>query len=262
MSVQVIGLCHEGPDNALPGAATAPALLRWGAESAEARSLFQQRAAPAVDDHGDKPFLGLAPDDALDAMESALGALDPARPFLVLGGDHAVTLPILRWHLRTGAPAPRVIHLDAHLDRRSVHEGVRASHATVIKRVEELLGPQRVASFGVRSRAPEEPWDEARCFAYDVAAPLERWLAGIDPATPLYLTLDLDVLDPGAMPAVSNPEPGGIDARALFEALALLRGRLAGADLVELVPTAAPPAAAAQQAGIVYRELLVALAGS
>ncbi len=259
-SVQVLGLCYEGCDNRVPGAATAPSLIRWGLEGAEYYSLLQHQALPPLQDHGDRPFFDFSPEHAVEAMAAVLSdRLDPNQPFLVLGGDHLITLAVLRWLTNQPHQHPWLLHLDAHADRRDTHEGHRLSHATVIRRVEELLGAPRVLSFGIRAQAPEETWEAQRVHTFEVLEPLTRFLEQVGPDEPIYLSFDLDVLDPGIMPAVSNPEPGGIginEAAAVFQRLS---GHLVGADLVELVPTATFPHPAAQHAGSIYRELLIAL---
>lgn len=259
-AVEVLGLGREGRDNAVGGAAAGPGMIRWGLESAETHSLWQRRNLPPWRDNGDRYLYDRTPDGAVEAMAEAITEAASGAPLLVLGGDHLVSLPAVRHNLRRH-PGLRVVHLDAHLDQRDRHEGERLSHATVMRRIDELAKGPRVASFGVRSRAPEEAWENERFFARQVAAPLARWLEGPGRSAPLYLSVDLDVLDPGLMPAVSNPEPGGIGMAELVEAFKLLRGRLVGADLVELVPTATTPAASAQVAGVVMRELMIALAG-
>ncbi len=258
-AVNVIGLCWEGADNAAGGAATAPALIRWGAEDAETYSLHQRQEMPPVRDHGDLSLFGLQPDEAIQAIAARIEQISLDEPLLAIGGDHLVSLPVVS-AIHKQAPLDWIVHLDAHLDRRRSHGGVELSHASVIHHISSLADAPRVYSFGIRSRAPEEPWDDA-IMNSQLLAPLQAFLDGPDSAGRGYLSLDLDVLDPGVMPCVSNPEPGGIAAAELISALAALRGRIVAADLVELVPTIQAPATSARTAGIIYRELLIALAG-
>jgi len=258
-AVQLLGLCYEGDDNAVGGAATGPAWMRWGLETIETFSLWQDAAVPALADEGDRYFLHLPPAAAVDAMAKSLQRLlTPQAPFCILGGDHLITLPVVQWAL-AAHPELAVVSLDAHLDRRTTHGGVDLSHATVMTHVAKLIGPERLYTLGVRSRAPEEPWDRATMYTRNVAAPLAQLLAGPLAERPIYLSLDLDVLDPALMPAVSNAEAGGIDFAELAYALRLLRGRLIGADVVEFVATAAAPIPAAEIAATALRETLISI---
>ena len=145
-----------------------------------------------------------------------------------------------------------VVHFDAHLDRRDVFFGNRWSHATVIKRIEEIVGPEKVLTFGYRSKAPEE---KETGYPFHVLEHLKRILPQIDKK--IYLTVDLDVLDPSEFLAVSNPEPGGISFWELQESITLLKGRLIAADIVEFNPLSAPLVFPAVTAALLLRELLI-----
>lgn len=260
-AIQLIGFCFEGTENAVAGAATGPSMMRWGMLSTEEHSLAQDSGLPEYDDLGDRYFPGLLGEAACDAMQYALASELRPEPYLLLGGDHFVTLPSIRYLVEQRGITPWVVHFDAHLDQRDTYLGGTHTHATVLRRVEEVVGPGRVRSFGIRARAAEEPWDAGRFHPWRVAKPLRTFIEQEAGDAPIYLTFDLDVFDPGLLPAVSNPEPGGIGFAEALDALALLRGRLVAADLVELVPTKQTPSTSAQIAGVVLRELLIALAG-
>ncbi len=197
---------------------------------------------------------------ALDAIEEGIGAiLEEHGALLALGGEHLVTLPLVRAYMDRW-PRLVVFHLDAHMDLRDEYEGLRLSHATVMRRVwEEVEG--RVYQLGIRSGTREE-WafsrESCRLCPYSLDA-LEGFLEEAGNA-PIYLTLDLDVLDPGFLPGTGTPEGGGITPGELFSALPLFKGRnLVGADVVELSPIHDPSGASTVLAAKVVRELLLLL---
>jgi agmatinase len=183
-------------------------------------------------------------------------------PF-ILGGEHTVTV------FSSGVFRDAfIVQLDAHRDLRDEYMGDRICHATVMRRILERVSPDRVVQLGVRSWSKdEEEWlrgrgiraytaEEVSADPGGVAREVERAIGD----GRVYLTIDLDVLDPAFAPAVSTPEPGGI---SVTDALKLLRriGRLnlAGADLVELVPQYDSGASAFAATRLIY-ELLAALA--
>ncbi len=189
-------------------------------------------------------------------------AADGKLPF-ILGGEHTVTV----FSSEVFGDA-FIVQLDAHRDLRDEYMGDRICHATVMRRILERVPPDRVVQLGVRSWSKdEEEWlrgrdiraytaEEVSADPGGVAREVERAIGD----GRVYLTIDLDVLDPAFAPAVSTPEPGGI---SVTDALKLLRriGRLnlAGADLVELVPQYDSGASAFAAARLIY-ELLAAMA--
>ena len=254
----VFGIPFEGKGNFLSGASLGPQKIRWALESIEFYSIYQRAPMPEYIDIGDLyPGADSEPEEALKKIETAIDkVLEGGYPFLALGGDHLITYPLVKSAGRIWDDI-HILHIDAHLDRRDTFEGRYFSHATVIRRLEELIGEDRICSFGYRSRGPEE--NEPACGKpFRVLKPLmtqlEKWKD-----RPLYLTLDLDVLNPSEFPAVTNPEPGGISFMELLEVIKLLRGRIIGADMVEFNPLAAPGNHSAVTAAVLMREILIAL---
>lgn len=182
-------------------------------------------------------------------------------PFL-LGGEHLLTLAAVE-ALLPRHPDLVVVQFDAHADLRDTYAGEALSHATVMRRVAELLPPGRVFQFGVRSATPEElAWarQRTRLFPGEVLAPLREVLADLSRA-PLYVTVDVDVADPAHAPGTSTPEPGGVTARELLAAVTALRGcRVVGFDLVEVCPPADPADVAALLAARIVRDALLCFA--
>ncbi|HEY8449517.1 MAG TPA: arginase family protein, partial [Bacillota bacterium] len=146
---------------------------------------------------------------------------------------------------RSGAASgsPAVVVFDAHADLRDDYLGERLSHATVTRRLAELVGPENLYLLGVRSgSAAEIAWGRKHVRWFEGALPeaataAARELAG----RPVYVSVDIDVLDPAEAPGTGNPEPGGVSFATLVEALDALRGcPIAGADLVEVAPPLDP----------------------
>lgn len=164
---------------------------------------------------------------------------DGKLPFL-LGGEHTLTL----FSTRTLDNA-FVIQLDAHRDLRDEYMGDRVCHATVVRRILDRVPAERVIQLGVRSWSKEEEeWLKSRALrAYtpeEISRDLEGVLKDVERSVgsgSLYLTIDLDVLDPAFAPAVGTPEPGGLSVAEVLKIVRRLSGlNLAGVDIVELVP--------------------------
>ena len=179
---------------------------------------------------------------------------------LSLGGDHSVTLPILRAYGRA-FPDLTVIQLDAHADLYDSFEGDRFSHACPFARIMEEQLATRLIQLGIRTLSGEQAavrdrfGVETHCMAD--GEPVIPSLRG-----PVYLSLDLDVLDPAFGPGVSHHEPGGLSTRAVLGLLRPLRGRLVGADIVELNPDRDIQNVTAMVAAKFAREILAMLIAS
>ncbi len=208
-----------------------------------------------------EPELPVSPDDAMAAVR-ALGEslVRRDRLLLSLGGEHSVTYPLVEAH-RGIWPDLCVLQLDAHADMRADYMGSRHNHACPMRRIMET--GVHVTSVGVRSMDSTEreflDSDTSRIWpAHEVAGRLAERAAEIVESLPsprVYLTVDLDGLDPSVVPAVGTPVPGGL---GWYETLALLR-RLAvthdivGADVVELSPRDELHLADAAAARLVYK---------
>jgi len=246
--IQVLGLPTEGKENFLKGVALAPAFIRWAFAGIEDASFHQGGAVlEGFEDLGDLPFIVEEPDgwNRLERIRENLPEnLRP--PFLLLGGDHLVSLVGVEIALRQ-YPNLWVVHLDAHLDARRQYLGDAYSHATVMHRISRMVD-NRILSVGVRSRAPEESptWEV-------LSHPDPGRLASLQ--EPVYLTVDMDVF--AEFPCVSNFEPGGLSFGDFLELLRAIPRPVAG-DIVEYNPLAGPPACASF-AAVVFREILLAL---
>lgn len=263
--VALLGAGFDGTASFRPGARFGPSAIRAASDGIETYSPYLRRDLVedcAVADRGD---LELPPGDT-DAVLRAIGdgvravLDDDCVPFL-LGGEHLVTLPALQ------AVAERhedlcVLHLDAHADLRDDYLGNPLSHATVLRRVAEVAGFDRLRQVGIRSGTREE---FALMERHGTLVPsfartdLEAAIASFEDR-PIYVTCDLDVFDPAHLPGTGTPEPGGIDFHAFVTLLKLLDGKnIVAADVVELAPMLDPSGCSAVLAAKVVRELLMCI---
>lgn len=181
-------------------------------------------------------------------------------PFMI-GGEHLVTLGAVRAAVKH-YPDLHILHLDAHADLREDYLGVALSHACVLRRCHELTGDGRIHQFGIRSGDREEfLWGKKHVnmtpFTLNGLADTVKRLG----RTPVYFTLDLDILDPSVFPGTGTPEPGGVSFEALREAVTLIGKelRVIGADVNELSPHYDQSGASTAVACKIIRELLLAL---
>ena len=181
-------------------------------------------------------------------------------PFMI-GGEHLVTLGSVRAAAEK-YPDLHIIHFDAHADLREDYLGVQYSHACVLRRCWELLGDDRIYQFGIRSGDREEfRWAreghvKMHKFNLDGLAEVIEKLQG----KPVYITLDLDVLDPSVFPGTGTPEAGGVTFMQLLHAIRLVsETKIVGADLNELAPMLDQSGVSTATACKVLRELLLSL---
>ncbi len=248
------------------GSDIAPEAIRIASDSIETYSPFLDMDLEDLpfSDAGDVDISGKPLEEALDDIErTADGLANMGGRIIALGGEHTVTLPLVK-ALNRMYPDLVLIHADAHTDLRDQYEGSALNHATVIKRISEMIGPDRLIQMGIRSGTREEfVWmrKNGTLIRWEPSSSKElyRRVAG----RPVYFTLDLDVLDPACLHATGNPEPGGWfyqDLERLFELF--LKMRIVAADVVELNPKLDPSQMGAITAAKIVRELILILGKS
>jgi len=249
-----------------PGTRFGPAAVRsesFGIETYSPHLGLDLETDARVHDAGDLELPFGAPDGALGMIEAkAAEIFDAGKTPAMLGGEHLVTLGAVRAAERR-FPGLRIIHFDAHADLREDYLGVRLSHACVMRRCHDLLGDGRIWQFGIRSGTREE-------FAFMRAGRVKtepfsaKTLADLafPEGTPVYLTVDLDVLDPSEFPGTGTQEAGGLGFRELLAALfdVFARFRVVAFDNVELSPHLDPTGRSTALACKLLREELLALA--
>lgn len=190
---------------------------------------------------------------SLEAIEAAVAEIgqNNSKP-LLLGGEHLITYPALK-ALKGRFEGIQIVHFDAHCDLRDEYEGQRLSHATVMKRVSDL-GGSKVFSIGIRSGTRQE-FEEVLL----VGSP-QLLAARLAREKPIYVTFDMDVLDPSCAPGVTTPEPGGLSFNEVMEYFSVLKGRdIIGADIVELSPDYDTTLVSSISAAKIAREMLMLL---
>ncbi len=192
---------------------------------------------------------------ALDEIQSAVDRLlEQGAYVLALGGDHAITLPILKAYAKTYGRLS-ILQLDAHPDLYDEFDGNRYSHACPFARILEQELAVRLVQVGIRTMNPHQR-AQAERFGVEVFTMQDRaWQKGLHFDGPVYLSLDMDVLDPGFAPGVGHPEPGGLATRDVLDLIQTLRGPLVGADIVELNPKRDPVGITAMAAAKLLKEI-------
>jgi agmatinase len=247
-----------------PGSRFGPKAVREVSEAVEEYSFYQDKDLREVDffDAGDLylPF-GNVP-KSLELIRSAVAGIyrDGKTP-LMIGGEHLVSWPAIEY-LADQYPDLRVIHLDAHTDLRAAYLGEAYSHASVIRLVADKLGPGRVYQFGIRSGDKpdfEYAKTNTRLYPEELLAPFSSCIQELQ-AIPLYVTIDIDVLDPAFAPGTGTPESGGIFPKELFSFITQLANlNVIGADLVEIAPAYDPTGATQVLGAKLVRELVLSL---
>ena len=176
------------------------------------------------------------------AMQSILdytrSIVADGKKFMMVGGEHLVSYPTIQ-SVYEQYPDLHIIHLDAHTDLRDEFLGEKLSHATVIRRCHDFLGDGRIFQFGIRS-GTEEEFNWAKEHTHLEQFTLQTLKETVEKLkdVPVYITIDLDVLDPSIFPGTGTPEPGGITYRELLEAIGHFQTlkNIVAADVVELSP--------------------------
>lgn len=203
---------------------------------------------------------------SLELAEEAAGFLfaDGKVP-CVMGGDHLVTYPLVR-AASVKYPDLAVVQFDAHADLREGYAGEELSHATVMRRVIELVGPKSLYQLGIRSGTADE-FSFARANTYLRTCPrpgeAAREASTVVDALkgrPVYVTLDIDVVDPAFAPGTGTPEPGGWSSADLLEAIRVIcRANVVGFDVVEVLPAYDHSDRTALLAAKVLREVMLSV---
>jgi agmatinase len=260
----VYGIPFEGRVNLRKGADGGPRDLRLASDSIETYSPWVERDLEdlALADIGDCELPdGASPREQLDAARDEIAAW--WRPGLIpfmLGGDHTATVPVMEV-LAPHVPDLRILQLDAHPDTREEFLGERYNYASAMARVMDVVDAQRVFQVGMRTGSKEE-YVNRRPHFYPVLAghPVDvvRALLPELRAHPLYVTIDVDVLDPSEAPGTGSPEPGGLRVPELLEIVRMLAGcRIIGGDLVEVAHAWDPSGRTGIAASWVIREAML-----
>jgi agmatinase len=251
--IAVVGIPFDSGVSYRPGARFGPAHVREASRLLRPYNPAQDVSPFATQQVADAGDLAVNPfhiDEAVDQIEAgALALAEHADRLVTIGGDHTIALPLLRAVAAKHGPVA-VLHFDAHLDTWDTYFGAPVTHGTPFRRASEEGLIDLTASMHVGTRGPlygvEDLSDDARLgFAivtsedleeHGVAAAIERIRDRIGDA-PLYISIDIDVLDPAHAPGTGTPEAGGLTSRELLRIIrSLADRRIVGADVVEVAP--------------------------
>ena len=251
----LLGCPLDATSSFRPGTRFAPESIRKASWTLETYSPYLKADLDEIAFH-DAGNIELRQGDlsfSLEAIEAAVAEIgqNGSKP-LLLGGEHLITYPALK-ALKGRFEGIQIVHFDAHCDLRDEYEGQRLSHATVMKRVSEL-GGSKIFSIGIRSGTRRE-FEEVLL----VGSP-ELLAARLILEKPIYVTFDMDVLDPSCAPGVTTPEPGGLSFNEVMEYFSVLKGKdIIGADIVELSPDYDTTLVSSISAAKIAREMLMLL---
>lgn len=263
--IVLFGAPFDSTTSFRPGARFGPAAMRHESFGLETYSPYQDKDLEdiAVFDSGDLELCFGSSEAALaDITARAQEILADEKFPLLLGGEHLVTLGAVRAVLEK-YPDLHIVHFDAHADLRDDYLGAQLSHACVLRRCHDLIGDGRIHQFCIRSGEREEfrfasQHTDMHPFTFDGLSELAEHLKQTQ--VPVYLTIDLDCLDPSAFPGTGTPEAGGVSFLQLLDAIrTITQGNIVAADVNELAPMLDTSGVSTATACKVLRELLLAL---
>lgn len=236
--IALVGIPFDERSSYARGASKAPPIIRsaWHSPSS---NLFSENGTlvddSIVQDAGDVVFNSV--EDAFSTIEKKVDTLlrMGLRP-ICLGGDHSITYPVIRAFSKQFDHL-NILHIDAHPDLYDIFEGDRLSHACPFARIMEDGLAGRLVQIGVRTMSAEQRKQASR-FGVEVVE-IKDWSdkSRLVFSGPVYISLDVDALDPAFAPGVSHREPGGYSTRQVIHVLQTLKGSVVGADIVEFNPS-------------------------
>lgn len=248
-----------------PGSRFGPNRIREVSIGLEEYSPYLDRELHEVPffDAGDIPLPFGNAQKSLDLIEEYVDSILEKGKFpLGMGGEHLVSWPVFRAMYKK-YPDLAIIHMDAHTDLREEYEGEPLSHSTPIRKVAGLIGAENVFSFGIRSGMKEEfEWAKEagmHISKFEVLEPLKQVLPKLK-GRPVYVTIDIDVLDPAHAPGTGTVDAGGITSKELLASIHAIAGsdvKVVGADLVEVAPVYDHSDQTANTASKLLREMLL-----
>jgi agmatinase len=249
-----------------PGSRFGPARIREVSIGLEEYSPYLDRSLEDITyfDAGDLllPF-GNAGKSLEIIGEYVRGLLTDGKFPFGLGGEHLVSWPIFR-EVYAKYPDLAIIHFDAHADLREHYEGEPLSHSTPLRKAAGLIGGRNIYQFGIRSGSREEfqfARENINFHPFEVLEPLRKVLPELA-GRPVYLTIDIDVLDPSCAPGTGTAEAGGITSKELLAAIHVMAAsgiNVVGADIVEVAPAYDPTEQTQIVASKLIREILLGL---
>lgn len=260
--VVLVGIPYDGTCSFNPGARFGPEQIRLASKGLEEYSAYQDKSLEDVDffDAGelDLPFGDR--DEVLSIIkECTQEVIAQGKTYLGIGGEHLVTLPAFEAYYEK-YPDIKLVHFDAHADLRDDYLGQKLSHATVIRRITDIIGLDNIVQVGLRSGTKEE---------FDLIKKHNTLARGIGDfqnkierfsGSPVFLTIDLDVLDPSIMSGTGTQEAGGLFYNEFLEYFMSMRDlNIVGCDVLELAPYYDHSGVSTATAAKIIRELILRL---
>lgn len=261
--IVIFGVPFDGTTSFRPGTRFGPASIRSESFGLETYSPYLDKDLTdiSVFDAGDIELPFGNTEKVLDMIEKTTSDfLSDNKIPVMLGGEHLITLGSARAVIKK-YPDLHFIHFDAHTDLREEYLGETLSHATVIRRIWELTGDNKIYQFGIRSGEKHEfefaeKHTVLRKYNLDGILKVAEQLKN----KPVYVTIDLDVLDPSVFCGTGTPEPGGVSFNELMQAVHILKGlNIVAADINELSPVYDTSGRSTAVACKILRELLLCI---
>ncbi|MCY6372041.1 agmatinase [Clostridium ganghwense] len=261
--IVVFGSPFDGTTSFRPGTRFASNVMRSESYGLETYSPYLDKDLEDVNvfDGGDLEFPFGNTEKVLAMInEFTLGIVKDGKIPVMIGGEHLVSLPAIKAVYEKHKDM-YLIHFDAHTDLRDDYMGEKLSHASVIRRSWDFMGDGKIYQFGIRSGEKQEfEWAKEHTnltkFSCDGLAEAVKEIGD----KPVYITIDLDILDPSIFPGTGTPEPGGITFKEMMEAIKTMQGlNIVGADIVELAPQYDISGVSNAVACKILRELVLAI---
>lgn len=238
--IALVGILSDANSSFKRGAAAAPEFIRRALHCGSANLCSELGVDlaenPCFIDVGDRQ-VGNDPESFLAIEDEILGITERGALPLVLGGDHAITYPVLRAIKRANGPV-NILHFDAHPDLYHDYEGNPYSHASPFARIMEEGLAKRLVQIGIRTLNQGQR-KQAERFGVEIHEMRNLDMSSMVPdfEGPVYISCDIDALDPAFAPGVSHQEPGGLSVRDILGLIQRVPNRIVGADIVEYNPS-------------------------
>jgi agmatinase len=258
----IVGVPFDATSTFRRGSSHGPAAIRWASQSIETYSPVLRRDLEDIElfEGGDVDVTGADVDAMRAATDAHLAGLAAHAVPVVLGGEHTVSLPVVERLHRSYADLA-VLQLDAHTDLRDEYEGLGVSHATVMRRIADIVGFESIVQLGTRAGTAGEFETARQSLRYSsptLTVPPEIW-SWLE-QRPVYVTLDIDVVDPSDAPGTGNPEPEGVTAGELLAFVRKLGTlRVVGLDVMEVSPPYDSSGRTAVLAATIVREAILVI---
>jgi len=259
----IVGVPMDFTSSFRPGSRFAPRRIREVSYGLEEYSIYLDKNINECNfyDTGDLDIPFGDVEKSLKTVENAaLEIISDKKLPVFAGGEHLISLPVIKALYKKYGNELMILQFDAHFDLRNDYLGMKNSHASVIRRICDFMPGKNIYQFGIRSGEKSEfefAKKNTNIYMFNVLQPLKKIISNIIDK-PVYVTIDIDVMDPAYAGGTGTPEPGGITSKEFFEAVYLLKDlNIAGFDIVEVCPPCDISDSTAVLAAKIIREMLI-----